>query len=137
MEPKPDLTIEEHYAQKIFPVLLHRDERFPEGESLNDVAKRTTQAIRELVLPHVWKAAREGVKGLHIAIASHGLCISELVTALLKQDSSGVEPENKYRGLWNTAWTRLAIDIKASSNDSIAEDTANSLLHRIGMVTHL
>ena len=73
MEPKPDLTIEEHYAQKIFPVLLHRDERFPEGESLNDVAERTTQAIRELVLPNVWKAAREGVKGLHIAIASHGL----------------------------------------------------------------
>lgn len=112
MEPKPGLTLEQHYAEKVFPVLHHRDEKFPEGESLNDVASRCEQAIKDLVLPHVWSAVKEGSKGVHIAVVSHGLCISELVSALLRQDASGIPPENSYRGLWNTAWTRVAIDIK-------------------------
>ncbi|OBZ71592.1 hypothetical protein A0H81_08444 [Grifola frondosa] len=109
----PDLTLEDHFAQGLYPVLHDRSQRFPEGESLNDLADRAKAAIEELVMPHVLRAAREGMKGIHIAVVSHGLCISELVPALLLKDASGVHPENKYRGLLNTAWTRVTVDVKS------------------------
>lgn len=110
----PDMSLEEHYAKGIFPILYERHEKFPEGESLDDLAVRTDQAVREVILPEVWKAAREGVKGIHIAVVSHGLCISEMVPALLRKDASGIPPSNAYRGLLNTAWTRVTIDVPVS-----------------------
>ncbi|KAI0769010.1 phosphoglycerate mutase-like protein [Trametes elegans] len=108
------LSLEEHFANGIYPVLLERWQKFPEGESLDDLYRRAQQAIKELVMPHVWRAAREGKKGVHIAIASHGLCISELVPALVVKDESGVHPGDKYRGLHNTAWTRVTVDVKGA-----------------------
>lgn len=138
LNAKPELSLEEHIAQGIFPVLHHREEKFPEGESVNDLAQRADQAIRELVLPHVWSAAREGSKGVHIAVASHGLCISELIQALLRQDASGVLPEDKYRGLRNTAWTRLTVDIKVGAGFMIPKIIQVDLsLYRAGpMIAH-
>ncbi|KAI0354895.1 phosphoglycerate mutase-like protein [Trametes cingulata] len=105
------LSLEEHFTKGIYPVLHERHQKFPDGESLDDLFDRANKAIEELVLPHVWRAARQGRKGVHIAIASHGLCISELVPALLMKDESGVHPGDKYRGLHNTAWTRVTIDV--------------------------
>lgn len=113
LSPKPELSLQEHYAQGIFPVLFSRIEKFPEGESLEDLSRRATQAINEVVMPHIWSAAREGVKGIHIAVVSHGLCISEMVPALLRKDHRGTPPENKYKGLKNTGWMRVTVDIKA------------------------
>ncbi|KAI8994145.1 phosphoglycerate mutase-like protein [Trametes punicea] len=110
----PGLTLEEHFARGIWPVLHERWQKFPEAESLDDLFERAKKAINELVMPHVWRAAREGKKGVHIAIASHGLCISELVPALLIKDESGVHPGDKFRGLQNTAWTRVTVDVKGS-----------------------
>ncbi|KAL4251244.1 Histidine phosphatase superfamily protein [Abortiporus biennis] len=112
MKLKPGLTLDEHYAQGIFPVLHERWHKFPEGESLDDLAVRAKQAIDEVVLPHVWTAAKEGMRGIHIAVVSHGLCISELIPALLRKDHSGMAPPDRYRGLRNTAWARLTVDIK-------------------------
>ncbi|KAL7279988.1 hypothetical protein ACG7TL_006399 [Trametes sanguinea] len=108
----PNLTLEEHFARDIWPVLHERHQKFPEGESLDDLFERAKKAIDELIMPHVWKAAREGKKGVHIAVASHGLCISELIPALLIKDESGIHPGDKYRGLQNTAWTRVTVDVK-------------------------
>ncbi|KAI9058308.1 phosphoglycerate mutase-like protein, partial [Trametes sanguinea] len=108
----PNLTLEEHFAKDIWPVLHERHQKFPEGESLDDLFERAKKAIDELIMPHVWKAAREGKKGVHVAVASHGLCISELIPALLIKDESGVHPGDKYRGLQNTAWTRVTVDVK-------------------------
>ncbi|OJT14672.1 hypothetical protein TRAPUB_8725 [Trametes pubescens] len=108
------LSLEEHFAKQLYPVLHERWQKFPEGESLDDLFSRAKQAIDELVMPHVWSAAREGKKGVHIAIASHGLCISELVPALVMKDESGVHPGEKFRGLQNTAWTRVTVDVKVS-----------------------
>lgn len=109
---KPGLSLEEHFAQGLYPVLHGRTERFPEGESLEDVAIRANQAIQDLVLPHLWKAAREGAKNVHVALVSHGICISELVAALLAKDASRQNPGHKYRGLLNTAWARVSVDVK-------------------------
>ena len=95
--------------------MLHeRSQKFPGGESIDDLYTRATQAINELVMPDVWQAAREGKTGVHIALASHGLCISELIPALLVKDESGAHPGDKYRGLHNTAWTRLTVEVQVT-----------------------
>ncbi|KAJ8073748.1 hypothetical protein PM082_012026 [Marasmius tenuissimus] len=106
-------TLEEAYANGVFPVLVGRDERFPEGESLNDLGRRTAEAIQECVLPHLQGSNSD--EDRHIILASHGLCISELVSALVKLDpeaDTGVD----YRGLLNTAWTRAAVSLKDPSS---------------------
>ncbi len=115
----PGLTIEEHFSRGIYPILHERWQKFPEGESLDDLANRAAQAIEELVMPHLKCAARQGKKGVHIALVSHGLCISELVPALLKKDASGNDPGHRYRGLLNTAWTRVTVDVKVNLSNAI------------------
>lgn len=112
MEAKPGLSLEEHFAQGLYPVLHERWQKFPEGESLNDVVARAQQAIDELVMPHVWEAARQGKKDVHIAIVSHGIAISELIPVLVMKDESRLHPGHRWRGLLNTAWTRIAVDVK-------------------------
>lgn len=67
--------------KKIFPILTGRDAKFPEGESLNDLAERATRAVNELILPWVWDAEKTYGKEegeVHLAVVSHGLCISEV-----------------------------------------------------------
>jgi len=108
---EPNLSLEEHIAMGKFPVIHSDEEKFPGGESTNDLAIRANQAIEELILPHVQSAARQGLKGVHIAVVSHGLCISQLIAMLLKKDASGAAAGD-YRGLLNTAWTRVTIDVK-------------------------
>ncbi|OSX59928.1 hypothetical protein POSPLADRAFT_1075385 [Postia placenta MAD-698-R-SB12] len=113
-EMEPGVTLEEYYARGVYPVLTGRSQKFPEAESLDDLARRAEQAINGLVMPYVWQAARAGEKGIHVAIVSHGLCISELLPALLSKDASGAHPKHKYKGLLNTAWTRVTVDVKGS-----------------------
>jgi broad specificity phosphatase PhoE len=114
LEKKPGLTYEEHFAQDLWPVMHERWEKFPSGESLEDVVQRAEQAIAEFVMPHVWEAARQGKKGVHIAIVSHGICISELIPVLVMKDASGEHPGHRWRGLLNTAWTRVTVNVKVS-----------------------
>lgn len=71
-------SLAQQYAEGIFPIISKRSDKFPGGESLDDLEKRATQAIEEIVMPFIWKAAREGKKGVQIALVSHGLCISEV-----------------------------------------------------------
>ncbi|GLB42120.1 putative histidine phosphatase superfamily (branch 1) [Lyophyllum shimeji] len=102
LEIPEGVTAEELMAKNIFPVLPTRADGFPEGESLEDLARRAEEAIAECVLPHI------GEDGAHIAVASHGLCISELIAALLRLDPYS-RRDISYTGLLNTAWTRLTI----------------------------
>ncbi|TFY82469.1 hypothetical protein EWM64_g1544 [Hericium alpestre] len=110
------LTLQEHFAKGIYPVLHGDREKFPEGESLVDLGERANQAVEDIILPHVWQAAREGKKDVHVAIVSHGLCISQMVAQLLKRNAGGIDIKD-YRGLLNTAWTRVAVDVKGSEED--------------------
>jgi broad specificity phosphatase PhoE len=111
MAAESEKPLAELYAEGTFPTLLERTEKFPEGESLDDLGRRASQALQELIMPHVWKAAREGRKGVHVAVVSHGLCISEFITMLLKKDAKGGQIKD-YRGLMNTGWTRVTVDIQ-------------------------
>ncbi|KIY67402.1 phosphoglycerate mutase-like protein [Cylindrobasidium torrendii FP15055 ss-10] len=102
--PDGSFDLEGCYARNIFPVGI---ERFPGGESQADLSVRATQALRECVFPHLNEAK---TKDVHVGIASHGLCIGELVSALLSfdpQDKGGVE----YTGLENTAWSRAQVEL--------------------------
>ncbi|KAH8104740.1 phosphoglycerate mutase-like protein [Cristinia sonorae] len=108
----PGMSLEDHIAQGLFPALHSRSEKFPEGESLDDLRTRATKAIEECVVPHIRDAARTASSGGHIALVSHGLCISEMLPALLRKDASGVEPKSSYRGLMNTGWARVTIEVK-------------------------
>lgn len=92
---------------------FERHEKFPGGESRDDVARRCEEAIRETVLLHLPEhGGEEGV--FHVAVASHGVCIAELVEALKRLDSSQIEDQaaDSYAGLRNTAWTRVHITAK-------------------------
>ena len=96
-------------AKGIYPVPHGKDGKFPDGESLDDLARRAKEAIITLVLPHVWQTAKEGKAGVHVAVVGHGLCISQLISQLLKM-SANQDEERDYRGLENTAWTRVVIE---------------------------
>lgn len=112
MTPEPELSLEEHLEQGIYPVLYERWQKFPGGESLDDVVQRAEQAIDELVMPHVCEAVKDGKKNVHIAIVSHGICISELIPVLVLKDEGHQHPGHRWRGLRNTAWTRITVDVK-------------------------
>ncbi|THV00826.1 phosphoglycerate mutase-like protein [Dendrothele bispora CBS 962.96] len=136
----PNLTLEEHYSRGIFPHLRSRSESFPGGESKDDLAKRAEDVIRDIILPSIVEAMKEGRTDYHVAIVSHGLFIKELIDRLLKR-RAGVFPEIKYQGLRNTGWTRILIGIdgnvpSSSKNTSkAAPDLSSSpLLVRITQV---
>lgn len=112
MRQNSDKSLDDHFKDGQYPILFNRDERFPNGESLNDVATRAERSINDLVLkPYLSRAISSGVEDVHVAVVSHGLCISELIQALLKRNDGGA-PTEDYRGLMNTAWTRVTVQVK-------------------------
>ncbi|KAJ7033724.1 phosphoglycerate mutase [Mycena alexandri] len=117
LESPPNKTLDELIKNGIFPVKPDRDVGFPEGESLNDLARRAEEAIADCVVPHL--AAEDDI---HIAIASHGLCISKLIAALLRLDPDS-RRDISYAGLLNTAWTRAVVSLKDASRTSPIDST--------------
>jgi broad specificity phosphatase PhoE len=107
------MTLEEHYAKGIFPVPSDPVSKFPGGESTQDLAARATQAVEEIIMPHIWKVARSGERGVSLAVVSHGLCISQLIPALLRK-AVHADLSRDYSGLRNTAWTKVEVDLKVS-----------------------
>ena len=101
-------TLEELNEEGIFPELEDRDAQFPQGECINDVAHRAEVVIRGCILPHLLDESQDGA---HIGFASHGICLAELMSALLKLDPEA-DSTKSYRGHWNTAWSRLEISLR-------------------------
>jgi broad specificity phosphatase PhoE len=97
----------------VYPAWYGDDDRFPGGESIKDLGERAKSALEKLVLPYVWQAAKEGTTGNRIAVVSHGLCIGEMISELLKRSA---EQGRKFEShLKNSAWTRVVIDIEVVS----------------------
>ncbi|KAG9308687.1 hypothetical protein JVU11DRAFT_11644 [Chiua virens] len=107
----PGKSIDDHFRDGQYPILFNREDRFPNGESLNDLAVRAERSIKDLVLkPSLSRAISDG-EDVHVAVVSHGLFISELIPALLKWSGSDM-PTKDYRGLMNTAWARVTVQVK-------------------------
>ncbi|KAH9011737.1 phosphoglycerate mutase-like protein [Lactarius hengduanensis] len=86
------------------------DGRFLGGESIKGMAERARTGLEQFVFPHVWQAAK-GETGVHVAVVSHGLCITELVSELFKKSAKQVKkPEDI--SLSNTGWIRVVVDIE-------------------------
>ncbi|KAF8917080.1 phosphoglycerate mutase [Mucidula mucida] len=101
------MSEEDAYKQGLFASTV---EKFPEGESMDDLLDRARIAIQEVVFPHLVEAAKGDV---HIAVASHGHCIAMLMEALLSTDTT-FQHDVEYFGLANTAWTRAIVDVDPS-----------------------
>ncbi|KAF9464222.1 phosphoglycerate mutase [Collybia nuda] len=116
------LSLAEHFARGEYPWLQSRTERFPEGESLEDVARRAEDAVEEIVLPYVWNVVKDETEGVHIAIVSHGLFIREAIAALMRKTGhiEGVNPQD-YRGLQNTGYIKVTINVDTKSGEQVAE----------------
>ncbi|KAG6820712.1 hypothetical protein H0H93_012765 [Arthromyces matolae] len=112
---QPHLSFEEHIARGIFIPPTDRNDRFPDGESRNDVAKRAQIVVSDIILPYVRTAVEGGIQDLNVVFVSHGIFISELIAALLRQ--GGEEPRSgQFRGMKNTAWTLLTVKANAASD---------------------
>ncbi len=96
----------------MYPSLYSGDEKFPGGESMNELRQRARRAITTLLIRHVFQAAKEG-KTIHVAVVSHGRCISQMISELLQMSTKQTNTNNIVASrccLLNTAWTRLVID---------------------------
>ncbi|KAF8964411.1 histidine phosphatase superfamily [Flammula alnicola] len=108
------MSVAAHYAQGKFPALYTRGERFPGGESLDDMAKRAEIVIDEILFPHALEEKEDGTTRT-VAIVSHGLFIGELLAAVIRRDRDyrGEVDIRNLRGMKNTAWTKFEVVIKA------------------------
>jgi broad specificity phosphatase PhoE len=109
-------------APEVYPAILDRNGKFPNGESLNDVAARTDVAIQNNIIPSVLKGKGKNADETHILFVSHGIAISETIGALLRR-SVGNIPNQHRKGLVNTGWTRLIIGLA----DEELETTTSSV----------
>jgi len=105
--------------REVYPAKTGRKDKFPEGESLDELNERAGRALEGIIIPAVLKAKGEdieGLKGTHIVIVSHGLCISELLANLVGRTGESVR-SGKFAGLDNTAWTRVQVGLKDEGGD--------------------
>ncbi|KAG9227609.1 hypothetical protein CCMSSC00406_0000745 [Pleurotus cornucopiae] len=124
----PGLSLEDHFARGVYPIIYNRTEKYPEGESAIDLSRRAVQAVEDILLPYTQQDNPESQ--VHIAIASHGIFISEVVEALLRMDTeSGLQHSpNQYRGLSNTGWVRVRVECLPATEVSAVSRSARPSL---------
>ncbi|KAF6744106.1 phosphoglycerate mutase [Ephemerocybe angulata] len=120
----------ELYNEGVYPVFEHRHEKFPGGESLDDLRARAYKALGKCVFPHLDED--DG----HIAIASHGLCISELMAALVRLDPKA-DQSISYRGLLNTAWTRVKVERREGETREDGHPVLEVIVNHVNEAPHL
>lgn len=117
MRTNPEISFAEHITQGRYPATRSRTDKFPEGESLGEVATRAEQVVQEIILPYVRKAAKEGTEETHVALVSHGIFIAEAIAALLRKNRKDAEriDARDYHGLRNTGWTQVKVMAKVTN----------------------
>ncbi|KAH9480419.1 2,3-bisphosphoglycerate-dependent phosphoglycerate mutase [Psilocybe cubensis] len=111
------LSLVAHYAKGKFPALHTRQQKFPGGESLDEMALRAEAVIDGVMRLELLKEGAEG-KPRTVAVFSHGLFIGELVAAITRRDVEyqGNIDIRDLRGMRNTGWTRLEVSLKPESD---------------------
>ncbi|KAH7336854.1 histidine phosphatase superfamily [Rhizoctonia solani] len=125
-DPKPPLTITELIREQHFGegegkqwgegewCQPHgRDGKFAQGESLDDVARRGDQFFEKYLAPIINESVHKPAGEVNVVVVSHGICIAETLGALTRRcvdvDTNGFF--GRFRGLHNTAWTRVSIGL--------------------------
>ncbi|KAJ6613307.1 histidine phosphatase superfamily [Mycena sp. CBHHK59/15] len=108
-----DIPPVEYFNEGIYPSSLNRMEKFPEGESLDDVQARARQALADILLPYARQSASEA-SNVHVAVISHGIFIKEALRALAKRDPTVDMTACDYQWLRNTGWARVVVGLKGN-----------------------
>ncbi|KAF8895486.1 phosphoglycerate mutase-like protein [Infundibulicybe gibba] len=111
------LSSDEHYKRGKFPVPTSRTDRFPGGESREEVAARARRVVDEVCLPYIRDAEGEGRTNDHIAIVAHGILIREVITILVSKGGGQGGTGADYGGMLNTAWARLAVKTRGDEKE--------------------
>ncbi|KIK48099.1 hypothetical protein CY34DRAFT_798738 [Suillus luteus UH-Slu-Lm8-n1] len=117
---EPGKTLEAHFAEEKYPILYESERHvaFPGGESVEDLTRRGERAVRDVVLPHVVNVARSG-RDEHIALVSHGLCIAQVVGAIVRLGGGTWKRKGP---MVNTAWVRVEMRIQGGIPVEVADD---------------
>lgn len=117
---EPGKTLEAHFAEGKYPILYESEKHvaFPGGESVEDLTRRGEKAVRDVVLPHVVNVARSGGNE-HIALVSHGLCIAQLVGAIVRLGGGTWKRKGP---MVNTGWVRVEVRIQGEVPLQVADD---------------
>ncbi|KAG9103172.1 hypothetical protein FRC06_011872 [Ceratobasidium sp. 370] len=109
-----------------------RDGKFENGESLNDVARRGDKFFEQHLAPILNEAKSRPAGEVNVVVVSHGIAIAETLGALVRR-SVHVEKDGwtgRFRGLHNTAWTRVAIGLEdealSETSDEEVVDSGSS-----------
>lgn len=86
---------------------------------MEDLTRRAERAVREVVLPHVLNVARSGKdEHIHIALVSHGLCIAQVVSAIVRLGGGTWKRKGP---MVNTAWVRVEVRIQGGMSMEVAD----------------
>lgn len=107
------LSLADHYSNDKFPPLYARYDKYPGGESLDDVAQRADGVINDVLIPHILQEKEQEAQHT-VAIVSHGLFIVELLAAIIRKDRECSARFDTYhfRGMRNTSWTAIEVELK-------------------------
>ncbi|KAJ6477387.1 phosphoglycerate mutase-like protein [Mycena vitilis] len=133
----PDMPLSDQFNEGIYPSALSRSEKFPEGESADEVQDRARKGWEEILWPHVREAAKECNGNVHVAVVSHGIFIKEIVRALAKRDHAVDISACNYQWLRNTAWARVVIEVKAFHKGEESESSMRVQLTHFNQCNHL
>ncbi|KAF8685660.1 phosphoglycerate [Rhizoctonia solani] len=145
-DPKPPLMItdllrEQHFGegegkpwgQAKWDQPQGRDGKFSGGESLNDVARRGDRFYETYLAPIIKEAVGKAAGEVNVVVVSHGICIAETLGALgrrcVEVDTNGWS--GKFRGLNNTAWTRVSIGLDGETLDEAPPSNGTESNHRL------
>ncbi|KAF8606805.1 phosphoglycerate mutase-like protein [Ceratobasidium sp. AG-I] len=141
-DPKPPLTVtqlirEQHFGeaegkpwmggqgQTQWAQPAGRDGRFKDGESLDDVGRRGDEFFEKFLAPLVKQAAGKKAGEVNVVVVSHGIAIAETLGSLVRH-SVHVNNDGRgggFRGLHNTAWTRILIGLEDEDLDDSTTPT--------------
>ncbi|KAF8827629.1 hypothetical protein HHX47_DHR4000426 [Lentinula edodes] len=119
---------EENRSQGTSTNHSRRSDRFPGGESRKDLAARAERVIDELLLPYILNTT--GPVPSHVAVVSHGLFIREIVDALYRREFGGEGMQNNHRGLSNTGWTKVIVNVKVNMQNLCSRRHVTNLRQR-------
>ncbi|PPQ91673.1 hypothetical protein CVT25_012886 [Psilocybe cyanescens] len=133
------ISLVAHYAKGKYPALHTRQQKFPGGESLDEMAQRAEAIVNGIISLELLKEKDES-KTRTVAIVSHGLFIGELVAAIVRRDVDfqGNLDVRDLRGMRNTGWTRLEVSLKPDSGDRrLSSDTSSNAQTSPALVVRL